>query len=234
MTKPRIGVTLDRNETGEYSAYPWYALRENYCSSIVEAGGVPLPLPHFPEFADQYVEMIDGLVITGGDFDIDPSFYKAKEKHDSIKVKACRTEFEFAIIKAAFTKNIPILGICGGQQLINVALGGTLIQHIPAEIKDPIEHSTGAELSHPVTLIESTQLLNIAGSSEITVNSSHHQAIKDLGKGLIVNAKAADGVIEGIETPDHKFCIGVQWHPEYLKTPADKALYQAFIAAIKN
>lgn len=234
MTKPRIGITLDRNETGEYSSYPWYALRENYCSPIAEMGGVPVPLPHFVPYAADYVDFLDGLVITGGDFDIDPVFYKAAERHDSIKVKATRTEFEFAVMKAALAKNIPILGICGGQQLINVAFGGTLIQHIPAEVKDPIEHLTGAELSHPVTLAENTKLLKIAGASEIMVNSSHHQAIKEVGQGLVINATAQDGVIEGVEAPDHKFCVGVQWHPEYLKTPADKALYHAFMSATQK
>lgn len=234
MTKPRIGITLDRNEKGDYSAFPYYALRENYCSAISEMGGIPVPLPHFTTYAEDYVSFLDGLVITGGDFDIDPKFYNASERHETIKVKACRTEFEFAAIKAALTKKIPILGICGGQQLINVAFGGTLIQHIPAEVKDPLPHSTGCELSHPVAITKNTRLSEIAGASEIMVNSSHHQAIKDVGKGLVINATASDGVIEGVEAVDYTFCVGVQWHPEYLKTSADKALYKAFMTAVQK
>jgi putative glutamine amidotransferase len=234
---PVIGITLDSEEPGGYSKFPWYALRQNYCGAVAAAGGLPLPLPHEPELADEYLARIDGLVVTGGAFDVDPALFGAAERHATVKLKTRRTEFELAMVAGALARDMPILGICGGQQLLNVALGGSLIQHIPDAIADCLAHeqpNPRDQPGHDVDLVPGTQLAAICGAPRIPVNSAHHQAVKQVAPGCVVNALAADGVVEGIEDPRRPFCIGVQWHPEFTISPADAALYRAFIEACRT
>ena len=237
MKTPVIGITLDSEVPGTYSKYPWYALRENYAGAIVHAGGLPIVLPHEPELANQYLEQIDGLVITGGDFDVDPAMFGAEVRHETVKTKSKRTLFERAIIDGALKADMPVLGICGGQQLLHVVLGGTLIQHIPDEIENPLAHeqpNPRHEVGHSVAIEKGTLLFDILGETEIEVNSAHHQAAKDTPASININARAPDGVIEGIETTHHRFCLGVQWHPEFLITPSDERIFAAFINAAKS
>lgn len=233
-TRPVIGITLDSEDPGGYSSFPWYALRQNYCGAVAEAGGLPMALPHEPELAEAYLARIDGLVVTGGAFDVDPALFGAGTRHATVKLKTRRTQFELAVLRGALERGMPILGICGGQQLLNVVLGGTLIQHIPDEIADCLAHEQSNprdEPGHEVELVAGSRLAAIAGTSRIAVNSSHHQAVKQVAPGCIADAIAPDGVVEGIEDPRRRFCIGVQWHPEFTLSPADAALYRAFIEA---
>src|SRR5271165_6001918 len=130
MAQPVIGLTLDHEPPGGYSKFPWYAIRENYCNAVRRAGGLPILLPHDPDAAAAYLDRIDGLVVTGGGFDVDPALFGAATRHPSVTTKDRRTAFEFAATKGALAGGMPVLGICGGQQLLNVVLGGTLIQHI--------------------------------------------------------------------------------------------------------
>jgi len=238
MTRsPIIGITLDSEEPGGYSKLPWYALRKNYAQSIADAGGVPVLLPHHADLAQSYLDMIDGLVLTGGAFDVDPALFGAAERHPTVTLKAERTRFELAIVNGAVLRKLPILGICGGEQLLNVALGGTLIQHIPDEIQAALAHeqpNPRTEPGHTVTVAPDSLLSRIVGANTIAVNSAHHQAVKDAAPGCAVNATAEDGVVEGIELTGHPFCIGVQWHPEYHITPADTAMFDAFIEACRH
>ena len=234
---PIIGITVDSEEPGGYSKLPWYALRRNYAGSVTHAGGVPILLPHHAELADHYLDMIDGLVLTGGAFDVDPALFGAADRHATVVLKEDRTRFELAMVKGAVARKLPILGICGGQQLLNVALGGTLIQHIPDEVNSPLAHeqpNPRTEAGHDVNIIADTILAKIVGKSRIPVNSAHHQAIKDVAPNCIVNALAPDGVIEGIELQDHPYCIGVQWHPEYHISPADAQIIHAFVTASRH
>ncbi len=235
MAQPIIGLTLDREDKGGYSkTHPWYALRENYCDAIVAAGGVPVLLPHEGAAVASYLALISGLVVTGGAFDVDPSLFGAVTRHDTVKLKERRTDFELAITRAAVERDVPVLGICGGQQLLNVALGGTLLQHIPDEVPNALAHeqpNPRTEPGHTVTIAKGTLLHRIAGADRLAVNSAHHQAVKAPGEGLIVDAVADDGVIEGIEAPGRRFCLGVQWHPEYLLSDGDRRIFQSFIAA---
>jgi len=235
MAQPVIGLTLDAEPPGGYSALPWYALRENYCAAVVRAGGLPLLLPHEVEQADAYLRVIDGLVVTGGGFDIDPAIFGAETRHPTIKTKDRRTQFELAVTRRALSADKPVLGICGGQQLLNVALGGTLIQHIPDEVPGALAHkqANGKAPGHLVRFTEGTRLRVIAGCAEAPVNSTHHQAVKALAPGLLVDATAPDGIVEGIEDPRRRFCIGVQWHPEYAISEADLRLFAAFIEAAR-
>lgn len=232
---PVIGFTLDFEENNPgYSKYPWYAIRENYLSSVTQAGGIPLPLPHEVSLAEHYLAMIDGLVVTGGAFDVSPEYYGQEIQSDTVSLKERRTQFELAMIRGALLRDIPVLGICGGQQLLAVALGSTLIQHIPDRIADALPHeqpNPRHEAGHPIHVEEGTLLHRIIGQREVMVNSAHHQAVDVVGEGILINATAPDGVIEGIEHPGYRFCLGVQWHPEFHITPADTDIFRAFIKA---
>ncbi len=237
MRSPVIGITADSEEPGGYSKFPWYALRQNYCSAVRKAGGVPVVLPHEVSLIDTYTGMIDGLLVSGGAFDVDPALFGAAERHDTVILKEGRTDFELGITRAMLKVDKPILGICGGQQLLAVALGGTLIQHIPDEVKAPLAHeqpNPRNEAGHDVTICEGTLLHKIGGAAKAPVNSAHHQAVKDVPKNIVINAFAPDGVIEGIEDPARKFVIGVQWHPEFHISPVDNKLFNAFIQACRS
>ncbi len=237
MTRPIIGITLDSEEGGGYSSLPWYALRKNYVEAVLAAGGLPMLLPHAAALADDYLRRIDGLLVTGGHFDIDPALFGAPTRHRTVKLKRRRTEFELALTRRALDEDRPLLAICGGQQLLAVALGGSLIQHIPDEVEDALAHeqrNPRDEPGHEVLLAEDTRLRDIAGAARIPVNSAHHQAVRSVPEGVVIDAVAPDGVIEGIEVPEHRFCIGVQWHPEYHISEADTRLFEAFVAACRD
>lgn len=237
MNAPIIGITLDSEEPGGYSKLPWYALRKNYSECTAMAGGLPVHLPHEPELAQQYLDRISGLLITGGAFDVDPGLWGAGSTHATVVTKPRRTQFELAIVKGALERDMPILGICGGQQLLAVALGGTLIQHIPDEVEDSLAHeqpNPRTEPGHSVAVKPGTLLSGIArGAGELAVNSAHHQAVKAVPDEIVIDAVAPDGVIEGIEVPGRRFCLGVQWHPEYGISTADQAIFEAFVAACR-
>ncbi len=231
-SKPIIGIATDYSEENTYSQYPWYALRENYTTAIVKAGGIPILLPHVESALESYLQIVDGLLFIGGDFDIDPSVYGESTQTDKIKINKKRFNFEYELCKIALKQKLPILGICAGQQLLNVIYGGTLIQHIPDHIGSPIEHTQKIAkhlASHKVKITQDSLLYEILKVEEIEVNSTHHQAVKDIGKNVKVNALAPDGIIEGIEITDYPFALGVQWHPEYIVTPYDQLIFDYFI-----
>lgn len=236
-SRPVIGLTLDSEEPGGYSKFPWYALRRNYAGSVAAVGGLPFPLPHEIDCVEGFLARLDGLIVTGGAFDVDPGLFGESTRHASVSLKEGRTAFELAILRGALERDMPVLGICGGEQLLNVVLGGTLIQHIPDEIDEPLPHeqpNPRDEAGHEVELVEGTQLARLCGARRIAVNSAHHQAVKTAGPGILVNAHADDGVIEGIEDPSKRFCIGVEWHPEFFISPADRRLMEGFLAAAEG
>jgi putative glutamine amidotransferase len=233
-TRPIIGLSLDSEGPGGFSKFPWYALRQNYFASVVAAGGLPVALPHEEALVEAYLDRLDGLLITGGAFDVDPAFYGASEAHPKVTLKEARTGFEWAATAGALERGLPVLGICGGQQLLNVVLGGTLIQHIPDELPDALQHeqqNPRDEAGHTVAVKPGTLLHDICKTDELSVNSAHHQAVKATGAGVAVNATAPDGVIEGIEDGRHDFCLGVQWHPEFTISAGDARIMEAFVAA---
>jgi putative glutamine amidotransferase len=232
--RPLVGVTLDSEQAGGWSKFPWYALRQNYASAITAAGGLPIALPHDASMAEAYLDRIDALVVTGGAFDVDPALYGEGDRHDTVVLKAGRTAAEMALTQGALARNMPLLGICGGEQLLAVALGGTLIQHIPDSVPDALAHeqpNPRDEPGHPVTVKAGTLLHRIVGAGTMAVNSSHHQAVRSPGASAVVNAVAPDGVIEGLEDPRYRFCLGVQWHPEFFIDPGDRRIFDALVAA---
>ena len=234
LKRPVIGLTLDAEQPGGYSKFPWYALRANYMAAIAAAGGLPMALPHLPEFAEPYLDHIDALVVTGGAFDVDPALYGDGERHATVTLKQNRTAAELALLEGALARNMPVLGICGGQQLLAVALGGTLIQHIPDVVPGALAHEQANprdEAGHNVTIRPGTRLREIVGAARMQVNSSHHQAVRDPGPFAAVAAVAPDGVVEAIEDSRFLFCLGVQWHPEFLIDPGDSRIFAALIAA---
>lgn len=237
LLTPVIGITMDWNHGGQYSKYPWYGLRQNHVSSVVNAGGLPFLLTHEADLIDIYLNDIDGLIVTGGAFDIDPSHYGQDGVHETTNPKESRTAAELALLEGALEMNIPILGICGGHQLIHVALGGSLIQHLPDEVENAIAHeqkNPRDEIGHNINIVAGTLLHDIVGHDEIGVNSAHHQAAKDEPPTIIVNARSNDGVIEGIEAREQTFCLGVQWHPEFEITESDTRIFAAFVEAARN
>lgn len=235
--KPLIGVTMDEDKFGTPPRRRFY-LFSLYVEAIVRAGGVPLIVPSLLSQIERYADILDGLLVTGGDFDIPPQSYGETICHESVKPLVERVEFELALAKVFLEKDKALLGICGGSQLINVAFGGSLIQDILALVPHAMNHEQPPPRSRPyheIELVSSTRLRDEwAGVSKMHVNSAHHQAIKRVGDGLRVNARAKDGIIEGIESEHHSFCLGVQWHPEFGVDGADGVIFSRFIESASS
>jgi putative glutamine amidotransferase len=237
MKKPVIGITLDlQNDSDKYSysRYPWYALRQNYSQSVASLGGIPFMLPLEIDIIEETLDTLDGIIITGGDFDIHPKHYGQTIQSEKVITIESRTDYEFELFKRARTRGMPIFGICNGMQVINVACGGSLIQDIPTMRPSSINHEQPYpkdKPTHALKVLENTKLLNMVnGRVDWEVNTTHHQAIDKLGEGLRTSAIASDGIIEAIEVTGDEFIIGVEWHPEYLACgDIDKKLFEGLI-----
>lgn len=211
MRKPIIGIVSERINDNKPSAfhYSWYITSDSYLRSVSLAGGIPLLL--LPtEDIEEYMGIVDGLLFQGGK-DIDPSFYGEEKDNACGPTDTFEDEFHLALLKAAIKHNKPILGICRGFQLINVAFGGTLYQDL--ENKNHKHYDDYENPCHGLNIKENTQLYSIFGSF-LRVNSLHHQGVKTLGKGLIASGYSDDGLIEALEKDN---IIAIQCHPEALK-----------------
>jgi len=222
---PSIGITADISAAPKRrftaSNEPTIFLPRRYNRAVEMSGGIPLLLPFTASRAliRQYIDRLDGLVISGGAFDIHPSYYNENPIKEIGAIKEERTEFELEMTHLALKRDLPLLGICGGAQAINVVLGGSLYQDIATQAPHADQHEQGAKKEiggHKVIIARGTRLEKILRRRTLEVNTTHHQAVKEIGKGLIVNAIAEDGLIEGIESSRHSFVLGVQWHPEVL------------------
>ena len=236
--RPLIGVVPDyvEGKKGAYSTRNFYALRENYVDCINKAGGAAVVLTYDYDLIDSYIDALDGIVIVGGYFDINPNRYGESEIHETIKLNKIREDFEYALGTKALNANLPFFGICNGMQLLNVARGGKAIQHIP-DVEGTMDHEQSHIEGfgdykipyHDIFIEEDSKLFEIAKEKVVKTNSSHHQAAKVTGEGLVVSARAGDGIIEAIEDPTKDFCIGVQWHPEFDVCDLDRKLFEEFI-----
>jgi putative glutamine amidotransferase len=233
MTKPIIGIgsdlALKQGERDRAFAYT------TYVDSLRRAGAVPVLIPPQPENAALVLDSLDGLLLAGGD-DCDPSAY-GEERHSTVDPMDPRRQAnDVSLATLARTRGVPTLGICLGVQVMNVAAGGTLIQDIASSVDTEIDHASepSDRHRHDVLIENGTRLAAILGGRELNVNSSHHQAIKELGSGLRVTAQAPDGIIEGLEDPTHPFYVGVQWHPEDMPEESSaKTLFGAFVEAAR-
>jgi len=231
MRRPRIGVTVDLDD-----ARAEYRLSRQYADALLAAGGLPVPLPYADAATlGAYVSLCQGIVITGGAFDIAPERYGEARRAACGVAKPDRTAFEWALCSAAFEGRIPVLGVCGGMQLMNVVRGGTLYQDLgqDAGIRAHEQELPAGEPSHAVALVPETLLARLLGPTPLSVNSSHHQAVREPGLGVLVSARSPDGVVEAIELPDLPFALGVQWHPERLfqRDPRQFELWRGLVQA---
>lgn len=234
MTRPLIGITLG---DGSRPGYP--GLRDDYLRSVEQAGAVPVALaPVRPQDAPLLLDRLDGIVLSGGG-DVDPTLY-GRPAHPRLgKVNRRRDDFELALVRAALARDVPLLAICRGQQVLNVATGGTLLQDIPSELKGASVHDAPGRrcrLSHDVRLDSRSSLRAILGRDTVAVNSFHHQAVERIGRGLRVSGRCPeDGVIEAVEMPARRFVLGVQWHPEsfWSRSSPFQALFEAHVEACR-
>lgn len=217
---------------------PTYEIGETYINAILAAGGKPVLLPsNFPE-ADwpALIERFDGFLFCGGG-DINPHYFNGKIATKSTRFSEQRDFFEIGLIPLLLKADKPVLAICRGLQVLNVALGGSLIEDIATELPEAGKHDWfpgyKRELRvHQVEIMPDTLLSGILNQAVVETNSLHHQSIKELGEGLVINAEALDGVIEGAEFPNKRFFLGVQWHPEHLQdNPGMRRLFKKFIEA---
>ena len=219
--KPVIGITHSNNNSNIDSL-------KNHVDAVKRSGGEPLPLSIEIGKIPEYIRKIDGLLLSGGP-DIDPAYYN-EESETSPDYSPCphgRTDFELAMLKAAVRKGRPVLGICLGVQTLNVGFGGSLYQDM-----DNHKQINGEDALHGITVVRGTRLERALGAGRVKVNSAHHQAVKAVGKGLVVSAVSRDGYVEAVELPGEKFVVGVQWHPERMRGNRYAArLLKAFIEA---
>jgi putative glutamine amidotransferase len=213
----------------------------NYSRRVERAGGLPIFLPHLHEDVDariaQTASMLDGLLLTGGE-DVDPTHYGQDWFACDTPPARERDHFELPLVRAFFETGKPMLGICRGIQLINVAMGGTLVQDIPHFV-GPTHHSQSAETTestHQVSLDESSRLARIFGAVTVDVNSHHHQAVDRAAAGVKVVGRSEEGIVEAIEHAQHPYLIGVQWHPERLGGDAfaHQELFDDFVRACRE
>lgn len=233
VKKPLIGILLNDGGKGGYSDYPWYAIRQNYGKMVIKNGGIPVYLGFETSLVDYYVDVLDGILLTGGDFPSPPEVLTTGVKGEISSEKYPRSAFEYKLVRKAYEKDIPILGICGGTQDMNAGLGGVLIENLSKTLKTKIQHrqENREKLQHGITIDPKSKLFSIMKKETMKVNSNHTAGIKSVPSTLKISARATDGVIEAIEAPNKRFFIGVMWHPEFALTPEEGYLWKAFVDA---
>jgi len=235
---PLIGITTyGRDDRGRYT------LPADYVSAVQRAGAVPVLIPPVPEHAQRYLDLVDGLVLAGGG-DMDPGHYGGSAHETLYGVDAGRDRLELELARRIVERRQPTLAICRGMQVLNVALGGTLIEHLPAEIGEAVPHrlpradnpALREPTPHAVRVKPGSRLARVAGATEFAPMSWHHQAVRTLAPGLEAVANAPDGTIEAVELSAHPWLLAVQWHPELTaqRDPAQQRLFDALVAAVSE
>lgn len=232
--KPLIALPAGLNSKS--TSVPAYEIKQAYIRSVQTAGGLPVVLPaSIPENDYRYVvDSFDGFLFSGGG-DIDPRYYQGSAQPNMHGINPERDVLELSLIPLIIKSGKPLLAICRGVQVLNVALGGDLFGDIKTQLPLAQKHDwfpsyDRGKLVHTVAVAKGTRLATILNAERVNTNSLHHQALNRIGAGLIVSAVAEDGVIEAVELPDAPFAIGVQWHPEWLQgDPTMRSLFQAFV-----
>jgi len=230
VAKPRIGITRSGSAERISSSY------QSYHDRIREAGGDPVDLfPTIDAPPAALIAGLDGLLVTGGP-DVRPERYSAPPAPETDDGDPARDDLELGLLVEAMARDLPVLAICRGQQVLNVARGGALLQHIEGDGHRAFKNDDGDWESrwHDVTIAEGSRLAGLIGAGQVHTNARHHQAVLEggVGQGLVVTARAADGVIEGLEAPGHRWVLAVQWHPEREEVAARfRPLFEAFVAA---
>jgi putative glutamine amidotransferase len=246
LSRPRIGVLgIDRTFDTAVGLSPHVCSRRQWIDRLVAAGGLPVIIPPRVERPIEYLDMVDAIVLPGGG-DVDPQLYGQARHPLTDQSDTERDLWELELVQAALDEDRPILSICRGMQLLNVALGGTLHQHVPEVPGVSLEHfDTIAwdKSSHAITIADNSRLAQalaplVANRAErpvrVLVNSIHHQSVCDLGRSLHVTALSEDGVIEAVESPAHRFVVGVQWHPELLADDRQAlGLFRALVQSLQ-
>jgi len=241
MTLPLIGIT-GRVEQAVRPPNPLlHAVAQSYVRAVELGQGAPLIIP--PHLEQDHLraifERLDGLLLSGGG-DIEPAFFGEPSSGLLWQVDGQRDRTELALARWALAEKLPLLAICRGIQVLNVAAGGTLIQDIPTQMPGALAHNAVLrpleQIAHTVEIVAGSRLAGLVGDGKVEVNSAHHQAVKSVGPGLVISARAPDGIIEGLEASNHPFCVGVQWHPEVLVAdrPEMRRLFEGLVEAARN
>jgi len=228
--RPVIGITTYAQDArwGVWHL-PAALIPLDYVDAVERAGGRAVLIPPSEDGVEETLELLDGVVFSGG-ADVDPALYGAEAHPETDEPQARRDRGEMALLQAALERDVPMLAVCRGVQLLNVARGGDLVQHLPEQVGNDVHKQIpGTFVEHPVEVKEGSRLASIVGTSA-EVTSHHHQALARLGDGLVETAWAADGTLEGIEEPSKRFTVGVQWHPE---AGEDDALFENLVAEAK-
>jgi len=242
--KPVIGISpTPSDDTFGHGSFYRFCLSDTYVRSVQQAGGIPVIFPSLGADAADVIQILDGLILSGGG-DINPARFTDDQEHpETGRVDEQRDTFELEMMKLACERDLPTFAICRGIQVMNVAFGGTLHQHVPDNISNAIEHRQHAsgytqhDVSHLVVFDSvPNPFAEIVGNHELMVNSFHHQAIADVSPPLCIAGRSADGVIEAVYHPGMSFGLGVQWHPEMLahNFPLHARLFSALIEAARK
>jgi putative glutamine amidotransferase len=230
LMRPLIGIVLDWQEHGSFSPRPHYAIRDNYFNAIWQVGGLPIGLPLLEPVMAETLNHVHGVLVPGGDY-TSPSYWY----DDGLDLGTAhpRAHLNEKLISDVIGRDMPLLGICAGHHELIAALGGKLHRKIKEAMPQAHEHRAGtpAVLSHEVVVTDGSLLRRLVGREVIEVNSHHNEAGKILAGGLMISGLAPDGVMEAIELPHKRFVLGVQWHPEFLLTDADRAILKGFVDA---
>ena len=232
MTVPRIGITRGLSRTRPADELP--SSYQNYHARVREAGGEPVDLhPGIETSPERLIEGLDGLVISGGG-DVNPSRYGQEPHPETDGVDDGRDALEVGLLRVALARDLPVFAICRGHQVLNVACGGPLLQHIEGDGHRAHDGGAGESRFHDLLIEKDSRLARLVGESRMRTNSRHHQAVtKDgVAPGLVPTAYSPDGLVEGLESPSHRWVVGVQWHPERDEVKdAFRALFTDFIGA---
>ena len=231
--RPIIGLLLDYEQQGSFSKRPHYAIRTAYFDAIWKAGGLPVGLPYIADARADYLDAIDGLIVPGGFYPFPPEIYGLPADGSPVHP---RFQFEQSLMIQALERDLPTLGICAGLQVMAVARGATIWPDIANQLDCAVDHlneKPAEDVAHTISIEPDTKLFEIAGTTEILVNTAHNEALRDIPDDITVSARALDGIVEAIELSDRRFALGVQWHPEFFLDDGDPnlGLFQALVRA---